>query len=259
MQRRTYLAAGGATIAVAALTATLLTGTNALSSSEDRTIDASGPIEVHGIDRLPSETAEEWVAYADHVVSVTATSATEVPATPEEIARGEGVIGRNVNLSVNNVLWSRTGVAQPAPTSWQYSAAGWQFKNGDLVNRREMAIHGQPRVEPGHTYIMAIAWQAAQCGEDGTTPAGWIGLGGGSEVAFEGGIIGNGENEGTVTPAQPVTGAAAKALPIVPPIQERPLKDFMKGKSSTALVTVLNSVTPGPVARKFTQQNTNCP
>ncbi|MEU5161288.1 hypothetical protein AB0G74_17000 [Streptomyces sp. NPDC020875] len=258
MQRRTYLTAGGATIAVAAMTAALLTGTSVVSAAPDRPAE-DGPVTVHGLDRLPSETAEEWVASADHVVSVTATSATEVPPTAEEVARGEGVIGRTVDLTINNVLWSRPAAAQPAPTTWQYSAAGWQFKNGDLVNRREMALHGQPRVEPGHTYIMAIAWQAAQCGEDGTTPAGWVGLGGGSEVAFDNGVIGNGESEGKVTPVTALSGKAARALPIVPPIQERPVKEAMNGRSSTALVNVLNSIEPSPVARKFAQANTNCP
>jgi hypothetical protein len=86
-------------------------------------------IMARGTDHLPSQTATDWTSYADQVVVVTAAAQQSVPPTQQELARGEGVIGRTVTLKIDKVLWSRDDAPKPAPATWHYSAFGWQFKD----------------------------------------------------------------------------------------------------------------------------------
>jgi hypothetical protein len=197
----------------------------------------------HGSDRLPSVTATDWVTYADHVIVVEAVSEDTLPPTAEELERGEGIIGRIVTLSIEDVLWSREGATMAAPETWEYSGLGWQFRNGDLTDTVEMALHGFPRVEPGHQYVMAIRWEKAVCDEDGEyTPAQWSGLGEGSEIPYDGDTIGNGESEGTVQDTATFTAAAEDEV-------DQGVEELLAGQSADAIVTALNSAVPDSAAQ----------
>lgn len=63
-------------------------------------------ISVNAEDRLPNRTAGDLVTYADHVVLVTVTAEKPIPPSEDEIARGEGIVMRDLAMRVDDVLWS---------------------------------------------------------------------------------------------------------------------------------------------------------
>jgi hypothetical protein len=193
----------------------------------------------NGDDRLPNQTASEWVTYADHVVAVTAISESEITPSEAEVNRGEGLILRHVTLKVDRVLWSRDNTDQPAPQSFSWTAYGWQFKDGKTSNRVEMAAAGEPRIEEGHSYIMAIERQEARCSPGDALPGQWRGLGADSTFPFDGGVIGEGETAGLEQSAQKAREAAK-----TPDDPNFSLEDMMAGRSADALIEELTSAMP---------------
>src|SRR5699024_3067977 len=114
-----------------------------------------------------------------------------------------------VTLRIDQVLWSSESAAQPAPETWTYGAIGSQFTSGDVEDPTPIALADRPRVEVGHSYVMAMRWEEARCSEgDETTPAQWRGLGEGSEIPYDDGMLGQGESEGSVQTAQQFTAGA---------------------------------------------------
>ncbi|MFE9171126.1 hypothetical protein ACFYNZ_16640 [Streptomyces kebangsaanensis] len=193
-------------------------------------------------DVLPSVTSTDWVTYADRVVVVRPTSDREIPATEEENEAGEGYIGRSATLAVDKVLWSRSG-APAVPRSLTLDVAGWAFKDDQ---RQEFAVHDTPRLETGHTYIVALARL-----DDGT----WSILGSGASLPYDGGVIGNGESEGnTVEAAKPASKSvsAARTAPGTSHDVEDSVEDSVEaqvnGESDDALVSLLNDTAPAPDA-----------
>ncbi|MEZ7159143.1 hypothetical protein ACWIFK_01920 [Streptomyces althioticus] len=173
-------------------------------------------------DVLPSVTSTDWVTYADQVAVVRPTSDREIPASEEEKEAGEGYIGRQATLAVDKVLWSRPDAPQ-APESLSLDVAGWVFKDG---RRQEFAVHDTPRLEPGHTYILALARL-----DDGT----WSILGSGAALPYDNGIIGNGESEGKDT-RTPGKGSGDS------------VEEQVAGERAQALVTLLRKASPDPAA-----------
>jgi hypothetical protein len=207
----------------------------------------------HGDDRLPSVTATDWVTYADHVVVVTAASERISEPAQTDLQRGEGLLGRTVRLQVEDVLWSRDGAPQPAPESWDYSAAGSVFTDGAVAEPVPMALHDRPRVEVGHRYIMAIVWERARCSPgDAPEPARWMGLGEGSELPFDGGVIGQGELEGTTRTATQARALAAE------PAADRGLEEELAGGGARALAERLKTTKPGVRAPSAAQAIATC-
>ncbi|MEZ7159144.1 hypothetical protein ACBR38_29435 [Streptomyces sp. MAD19A] len=195
-----------------------------------------GVVLAEGDDVLPSVTSTDWVTYADQVAVVRPTSDREIPASEEEKEAGEGYIGRQATLAVDKVLWSRPDAPQ-APESLSLDVAGWVFKDG---RRQEFAVHDTPRLEPGHTYILALARL-----DDGT----WSILGSGAALPYDNGIIGNGESEGTTSTQQAAAKRQAAAEPADPAdAPESGVEEQVRGASEDALVSLLNnSATAAPV------------
>ncbi len=243
-QRMTAVAALLA-VAVIALFATQQDHSTAGTDTTART-DTEQITIAHGSDRRPNETATDWVTYADHVVVVTPVSESEIAPAQTELERGEGLLLRHVQLRVDDLLWSRPD-APEAPTSFGWTAYGWHFKDGSTDNRIKMAGEGDSRIELGHTYVMALQWEPARCSEGDHVPASWRGLGGGSTIPFDAGVLGQGESEGRVQSAAQVRAAADAA--------GGTLEEQMAGKASTDLTRVLESAQPaepqdfGPSAR----------
>ncbi|GAA2149889.1 hypothetical protein [Glycomyces algeriensis] len=244
MRTRTRIAAAIGVIAAASVTgiavaaiATPATGLDTQAATEP------GVMLGHGSDHLPSVTAADWVTYADHVVVVEALSEEVLAPTAEDLERGEGIIGRTVALSIEEVLWSREGAAVAAPATWEYSGLGWHFDEGDVTDTVEMALHDLPRVEVGHRYVMAIRWEKAVCDEDGEyTRAQWRGLGEGSEIPYDDDTIGNGESEGTVQDAAAFAADAEEEA-------DQGVEELLAGQDADAIVTALNSAVPDTAAQ----------
>ncbi|MGW1024171.1 hypothetical protein ACWD4J_10690 [Streptomyces sp. NPDC002577] len=223
-------------LALAGAAAAMVASTVVLAAAPDGPRSGQNIILGQGSDHLPSETASDWVTYADHVVVVTVAGEQEIPPTELEVARGEGVIGRELTLEIEQVLWSRDGAPQ-APSTWNYSAVGYEFKDGDTSNRTKMALAERPRVESGHQYVMAMVWEEAECSDgDEPAPAQWRGLGEGSEVPFDNGVIGQGELAGVTRSASVARTAAADTT--------GSLEAELAGQGAQALVAALQSATP---------------
>lgn len=190
---------------------------------------------VMGEDHLPNTTAEEWVTYADHVLVMTAKDVKQIPPSKQEIARGEGTVGRVVTLDLDEVLWSRDGAPKAPPEPWKRESIGYQFKDGKVDELVRMAVEDQPRVEIGFTYIMAIVWEGDPC-EKGEGE--WRGLGTDSTIPYDGKTIGTGEMEGS---GQSAAGAKREVDPKDPNFS---LEDEMLGKSAAELAKKLEAAKP---------------
>lgn len=227
--RRRGIVGGGILAAAVAAAAVLVLPRTLGGVSNEHIVAASGS------DRLPSETASDWVTYADYVVVATPTAQKEIPPTKGEVEHGEGLIQRRVSLRVDDVLWSSDAATKPSPKSFSWTAPGWQFTDGSTSKREKMAVADSPRIELGHTYIMAIDWEPARCTPGDFVPAQWQGLGAGSVVPFDDHVIGKGEMEGRTQ-----TVAQALAAP------NYGLGDRMAGQSASALVQALRSAKTEP-------------
>ncbi|WP_067814458.1 hypothetical protein [Actinomadura kijaniata] len=121
---RTAVRAGLATLAVIAAAVAGLVLTGSERSPARARPAADGLLVGQASDRLPADTARDWVGYADHVVAVRAEAERALPADPEETARGEGYLGRAVRLRVARTLWTRPG-APALPAAVEADMPGW--------------------------------------------------------------------------------------------------------------------------------------
>ncbi|MFE1884953.1 hypothetical protein [Streptomyces diastatochromogenes] len=244
MKRRTGIAVGTtAALAVTALSVVAATygGSADHDQAKDRAKD-QGVILAEGNDRYPSRTAQDWVTYADHAVVVTALDDQAVePDTsdPDNPEGDSGPIMRKVTLRVDKVLWSKDKPAHAAPSTFAWDAFGWhQTEDGQRV---EMSGAHEPRIEPGHTYVMALQWQAPRCpAGDEPIPGEWRGLGGESTIPYDHEVLGQGEFEGET---QSGASAEESALPSADP--NYALRDELAGEKADALAAKLSQTTPG--------------
>ncbi|MFF8956092.1 hypothetical protein [Streptomyces sp. NPDC014894] len=174
---------------------------------------------------LPARTGTDWVTYADWVAVVRATEDEEIPPTREEIERG--YISRSAKLTVDRVLWSRPAAEGRAPVHFTVDAAGWTVEG---TERKEFVRPGEPRLETGHTYIVALAR-----GAEGS----WGPIGDGAVLPYDGAVIGEGESGG-----ERVTAAAVTA-------PEGSVERRVAGKDARALVELLEAADPDPAAAPF--------
>ncbi|MEV6158770.1 hypothetical protein AB0L53_51435 [Nonomuraea sp. NPDC052129] len=245
-------------IAGAGIAAVLVTATAAMSGSMGAAAGGSAAqpykmVMAEADDRLPSVTATDWVTYADHVVVVSAASEQRLQPTQTELERGEGLIGRAVDLRVKEVVWSREGAPKPAPDGWTYNAAGFAFNDGNVTEAVPMAVHDRPRIEAGHDYIMAIVWEEARCSDgDEPEPGKWWGLGEGSEVPYDGSVIGQGEQEGQVQTVADARTLAAQAGP------NTGVEEEMAGDNAAALAARLKATAPGEKRVEAEAAQTSC-
>jgi hypothetical protein len=236
-------AAAGTVLAGGALFASAWAVGGEPEAGVDRTPDV---VVAHGSDRLPNHSASDWVTYADHVVVVTATAEKELPANKDEVEMGSGYIPREVTLDVEDTVWSRPGTSKPVPEDGlAWPAAGWTF---DEDGNAPMAMEGQPRIEVGHRYLMAIAWEPAATVDGTTYPGKWDGLGENAVLPYDGGVIGKGESEGAVV-------AKAKTEHTDEGAEGPSIEKELNGKSATDLAAALDAAKPterkdyGPTTR----------
>ncbi len=192
-----------------------------------------------GEDRLPSTTAADWVTYADHVLVVTPTSERTIePTDTASDTSTSGLINREVTFQVNDVVWSNPEADHKAPSEMSWVAWGWSYSDGNTGDRTEFAVEGSPRLEVGHTYVVAVSWEEARCAEgDPVEPAQWAPLGTGAVLPYDKGVIGQGEFEGTDQPlAEARSAAADSGFPT--------LGQQLVGESSTEFAEELTTATP---------------
>lgn len=108
-------------------------------------------VSVEAVRVVPMQSYTDWVSYADQVVLTSIKSEHEIPPSAQQVAIGEGQVGRILDVAVNEVIWSRSG-ASIAEGEVQLLAEGWIF-HGE--RRQKLVVDGR-RLEVGNTYIMAI-------------------------------------------------------------------------------------------------------
>ncbi len=229
----------GITAVVTATVVTLIIDRSSTEGDNGYSAANQGIMVAEASDRLPNKTASDWVTYADHVVVVTPIAEKE-SVTEAEVARGEGTIWRDLTLEVKDFVWSRPNPDKPAPDTFPWRSYGWSFTGGSTENRQTMAGADAPRIEMGHTYIIAIEWQEGSCQPgDEVVPPKWRGLGTDSTVPFDGGVIGVGELEGQVRTAVEARRAADSESPYLS------FEDRLAGKSLEDLRQALTEAKPG--------------
>ncbi|MFI6038521.1 hypothetical protein ACIBBD_31190 [Streptomyces sp. NPDC051315] len=133
-------------------------------------------------DPRPSQTAKDWVTQADH--AVVATPVREQDTGRQEFTKGavRYATDRMVTFRTDRVLWSTDAPQRTVGRTFDLVAAGWDVYRQDGRRVKRTTPHA-PRLEPGHTYLLALAWS----GE------GWTVLGEGAAVPFDHHVAGQGE------------------------------------------------------------------
>jgi hypothetical protein len=217
----------GRLAAVGLMTVAILGGCGADVAQDDVAQNVVNTISVGGCDRYPSSTPADWVTYADHVIVATATSERVLPLDKDVAENGEGDVDRTVTLRPDEILWSAESPRQDAPTeSFEFAAFGWALRQDGT--RTPLARDGAPRLEVGHTYIIALSREPEVDDEPTPIPAHWVTLGGESMVPYDQETIGTGE------------GAEVTA----DDAGEDTVEHWLAGEHADALVTLLNSTEP---------------
>ena len=155
----------------------------------------SGGLETHA-----SSTARDWVENADFVAVVNVTAESRRNATAADDGTDDQLIGRSVTLEVVRQIWTRTGGSSiKAGDSAEVSAPGWVTHADGSMSR--VAIDGQPRLEVGHTYVVALV--ASVCTTDAAVGTLWMTLGRDAVLPADGDRIGYGESEGRTVAGDP--------------------------------------------------------
>lgn len=192
----------------------------------------------HGRSRTASQSAEDWVTYAEHVVVITVVAEARGRPSAAEIERQEGLVPRTAKLSVDEVLWSSPKPAQAAPASIELDVAGWIFNDNSGAGEAKFAIEGHPRFEPKHSYVWALDWVDDPCSSD-PSEGSWTGLGDGGAIPYDDGVLGVGEFEGRVYTLQEAVAAWQAEDP-----HARGLRDEVMGRDATAVADLLNRAVP---------------
>lgn len=107
---------------------------------------------------LPSTTAQDWVTYADHVVTVTATSEHRGDPDAGVEESGEGVVPRFVTLRVDEVLWSRDGAPERPPSELEIIWGGWSVSEGE--DERPFITADTVEISVGSSYVLPLVYLA---------------------------------------------------------------------------------------------------
>ncbi|MFJ5276116.1 hypothetical protein [Streptomyces parvulus] len=160
-------------LALAGVTAAVLVGHGGLQT----VVGCGIPSDSH-----PSRTAEDWVTNADHVVVATPTA--EQDTNRRTFAKGavQYRTDRAVTFRTDKVLWSSPRPRQRIGQGFDMVGAGWNVYR-DSGERTKRTTAAAPRLESGHTYLLALRWVSGR----------WVVLGEGAAVPFDHQTVGEGE------------------------------------------------------------------
>lgn len=192
---RTAVATTGAVV-VAALGGVVLPQLRQLDDWGTRTV--ASPVVIgsdNALETQASATARDWVEGANVVVVAEVTGERRGTTAGTGDGTGDQFVGRWVTLAVERQVWERAGgPALIAGSTIEVSAPGWlDTADGSTV---PLALDGQPRLEPGHAYVVALSAQV--CATDTTGTASWSALGSGAVIPADEGVLGFGESEGQI-------------------------------------------------------------
>ncbi|WP_229871790.1 hypothetical protein [Streptomyces longisporoflavus] len=161
-----------AMLAAVGITAAVLVGREGL-----RTVAGCGAVN----DPYPSQAAADWKAGADHVVVAVPTAERDTNRQDFDQGSVQYTVERTVSLSKEKVLWSAHTPRHELGSAFEMTAPGWSvYRNGKRI---KSTAPEAPRLETGHTYVLALRWDADQ----------WVVLGEGAAVPFDDHVAGRGE------------------------------------------------------------------
>ena len=136
-----------ATVAIAAVAAVAIT--TVLGEREN-----PPPEMVYGAadERFPSEDLAYWVTYATQISVVTVVSEAEIPPPARVAERGEGYVGRTVQLRIDRTIWSAPNI-EVQSGNIELVALGWLRKGDTQIPFGP--IDGT-RLEVGSRYIVPL-------------------------------------------------------------------------------------------------------
>ncbi|SEE79068.1 hypothetical protein [Streptomyces sp. Ag109_O5-10] len=125
-------------------------------------------------DLYPSQTAKDWVSYADHVVVGGPTGERET----NRRTYTEGAVAystdRLVTFRTERTVWSRASPRHALGATFDLVAPGWKVYRSSGTRVAEMATDA-PRFQTGHTYLLALRRHQGN----------WVVLGEGAAVPFD--------------------------------------------------------------------------
>src|SRR4051812_17496797 len=124
-------------------------------------------------------TLQQWKDYGDAIVTFRVVTDQVDPKTSADPDVNGGLFGRIATIRVTHVFWARDRAHRP-PATLSMPVWGWFIKG---VDARRIVPRGEPRLEPGHTYLAAMAHFRD----------GWAQLAGGADAPFDRGTVGVGE------------------------------------------------------------------
>jgi hypothetical protein len=111
------------------------------------------PLMAEGSDAYPHATLADWVTYGDAVVVFEVIAEKEIPPSRDELEAGEGLIMRELQARVEDLIWVADG-ASTIPTEFTFVSNGWSFKGSE---RRPMTSEGAGRLEVGRQYVGPVS------------------------------------------------------------------------------------------------------
>ncbi|MEU5311208.1 hypothetical protein [Streptomyces sp. NPDC021562] len=144
-------------------------------------------------DLYPSQTAKDWVTYADHVVVASPTAERETNRRTYAKGAVASATDRLVSFRTDSRLWSRSSPRHALGAAFDMVAPGWEVYRSSGARVAETATDA-PRLQVGHTYLLALRWHEG----------GWAVLGEGAAVPFDDHTADRGEWCGRVLSEQDV-------------------------------------------------------
>lgn len=235
------LLASGLAVAITAWALVADRGTEPTTSPD--AVQADGVVLVHALERVGTSTMTDWVNVADHVVAVTVTGERRLgPEWSETSPNREGRVGREVSLSIGEVLWTSPESTRRVPDTVTLPVSGGWIRDDDGTER-ETSLAGSSRLEVGNDYTVALVWKPAQCAEDLRSPARWAIAGSGAVVPANDGRLGVGEFEGTAAGDSPETEYVGP--PVVDELGGQDVTALAEKLAETEMTEDVPFVTPG--------------
>lgn len=150
-----------ATVATISLSSVLvsLPASCAHDNSGDGVSPISGPsgVAAEADEAYSADRIADWRDHGGVLASFTVTSEARVEPSPDEIAAGEGVVGREVAVRIDSRYWQKA-LYQTPPDSFSFSAGGWVF--GRDKPESALRVSGCPWFVVGHRYVAVLAFDS---------------------------------------------------------------------------------------------------
>ena len=182
-------------LAVVAVALSAIGASRISQGAEERTSSTPRSVQLlHATEVAAAVTLVDWAATADYVVTAEVTGEERLaPPKSETADPADELIGRRVRMDVQEVYWKADDAVTALPDTFTMNALGWLPRAGGEV---ELSMEHATRFEVGRTYLMAVAWKRAECGDGEKIPASWTVIGSGGALPADSGVLGDGEFEG---------------------------------------------------------------